>query len=542
MCGVYAEIRCGDLEVTDRTRGAVERLHHRGPDTRGLTHLDIGWCDVILGMTRLKIVDLSDIEVPYSFSGVVMAYNGEVYNWRQLRDELDGPWKTECDAEVVAAAWRQWGPECLDKMNGMWGLVLIDTWEKGIFIARDRAGEKPLYTAFRNGVRYVTSEIKALPFQLQESVCLDMNALEFDCGPSTPIKDVFAVEPGHCAHLEYPEDVEGLSTVCWWELPLVKPAADEDWASCYSRHVDKLSDLVVDAVKIRNVAEVPVAIQLSGGLDSAIIQSIVNSDRLYCVDFFEEGVNNIRTARKAAVNQSVRRVSFDREDLLDVLPQVAHHLDTPATWTAVCQWFMNQQIAQDGNVIVLSGEGADELFGGYARYRILWWLERMIFDPLLESYHPLMRRAGIPEDVLSRMLDRSGGEFQDIAQRLVSEHSDEEDLVRSMGRTDFYTTMQVLLRMADRMAAAFSLENRSPFLDYRIMEFSTTIPTSYKITERSNKTILRSVARRLGVHDDIIEEKTKKGLFVPSSWGAGAAWDRRWFRDAMQEAWRRSML
>jgi asparagine synthase (glutamine-hydrolysing) len=497
-------------------------------------------------MTRLKVVDQSDLFVPFDFRdhlGVALAFNGEIYNWRQLRSELSGPWETQCDAEVVAALWREHGPAALDKMNGMWGLVLVDTWADAVFVARDRAGEKPLYwSQLGPETVYLASEAKALPGALQECPCDDWKALEFDCGAETPLCDVHAMPPGSCALIGNPGPLGSRfeqEVASWWQLPY----EDEDchWTD------EEVEALVVDAIRIRYVSERPIAVQLSGGLDSAIIQAVVEADRLYCVTFGAD-LDNLPAARLAAGGCDVVPVTFTLDELFAALPSVAYHLDTPGTWSAICQWFMNRRIAKDGGVVVMSGEGADELWGGYARYRILRYFDCMFDDEHLVDYRPLMARtlAGADATASARMLNRAGPEMLPHSQRLVEKYGGDGSLVSRMARTDFYTTMQVLLRMADRMTAAFGLEGRSPFLDYRLMELAARIPARQKVASQS-KLPLRTVAARLGVPAGIGNERTKRGLTVPPNWGqklnSGVPlWDRKWFSRRMHAEWRGACL
>lgn len=536
---------CGFIGTVTAKTGS--KLSHRGPDAVGAFSGAIPWANVSLEMTRLAIVDRKPINVPFDFRescGVVLAFNGEVYNWRSLRAELsDGtPWQTDCDAEVVARVWRRWGAGMLDRMNGMWGLALVDEREGVVFLARDRAGEKPLYyAALGSGIAFA-SEIKALPIKLEEGPCAELETLEFDCLETTPFQGVRCLGPGEYMIFRSPGDLALQKTTKWWKLPILELC--EDWGEA----VEEVQETLVDAVKIRATCEVPVAVQLSGGLDSAIIQAIVRSERLYTVTFPE--VDNLTLARPAAFGVAEpKAITFDYEDLLKALPKIAYHLDTPATWTAVCQWFMDKQIALDGAVVVLSGEGADELFGGYSRYRFLWWLERMkLRDANLAAYGPMGEKLfGGDDEMLAKMLNRGGSTTLGHAQELVKRFAMGKDLVEQAGRLDFYTTMQVLLRMADRMAAAFSLENRSPFLDYRLMELSVRMPTRWKVTESYSKAVLREVAEHLKVPRAIIYDKTKKGLFLPwSKWkgvaGERGVWDRSSFAKVMREAWREAFF
>jgi len=545
MCGIYTRMTLRRRDNSDSdARDALEELEHRGPHAFGVREVKLPWVEATLGMVRLKVVDQSDLPVPYDFRstlGVLLAYNGEVYNWRELRAEISDAvqWTTQCDAEVVAAAWRLWGVKSLDRLNGMWGFVLVDVLDGVVFAARDRAGEKPLYWRLDDEAISFASEAKALVAyggELLRDSCPDVDVFEFSMSECTPFEEVNSIDPGCYMLLQSEGDVLSPDVDRWWELPEHSPID-----MSLEELTRELTPLIADAISIRYVSEVPVAIQLSGGLDSAIIQAVVNSDRLYCVDFAREGIDNLSAARLASQGNPVVPVSFTREDMMAALPAISWHLDFPATWSACCQWFMNARIAHDGNIVVLSGEGADELFGGYTRYRVLRALRVLAeSDPHLAGYEELVGRTIGPwNDVMARMLNRGGRKTHEEAvyyvQTLSAKTTGSPET--KMARVDFYTTMQVLLRMADRMSSAFSLEGRAPFLDYRIMELSAQIPEKFKVSPVSSKLALRSVAMELGVDKSIIHERTKVGLTIPKSWSPQGTWDRGWFKEEMHKAW-----
>jgi asparagine synthase (glutamine-hydrolysing) len=286
---------------------------------------------------------------------------------------------------------------------------------------------------------------------------------------------------------------------------------------------------------------------LSGGLDSAIIQAVAHCPTCYTVTF--PGVaDNLTPALGATRGAQLFPVSFGLAEAQQALPRVAYHLDTPAMWTAVCQWWMMQAIAADGFRICLSGEGADELFLGYSRYRILWWLEQARQDERLHSYGPMLDHVvGSGAGAMARMIQRGYGLVSSARATEVIKRFDDPalSLPRRMAKIDFSTGMQVLLRMADRMAAAHSLENRSPFLDHRVIELAARLPDSALIDAGRSKAVLIEVARRLDVPEEILQEKTKRGLYLPwNTWhpkaqtGPRGAWDRRHFHNAMLHAWR----
>lgn len=557
MCGI-AGVVCtrtsGGYRTLDPTSAAIGKLRHRGPDGRGGILSDLGWAGVATGGTRLAIVDLHALAVPawHPELGVVLAYNGEVYNWRELRCQLsDGrPWKTECDTEVVARAWRAWGPQMLHRLNGMFAFALVDLHAQRVFLARDRAGEKPLYFTVEGDDRFCfASEIKALPteapLQVDPAGCPELDVFEFDCLASTPFRGVRALGPGQYLDLRGPADIARPVPETWWALD---PQPDE--AMTWQSAVDQTEAIFVDAVKIRTQTAPSSTAFVSGGLDSALVQAVAQFPQVFCCTFPADGMDWLPGARLAAPGAEVVPVTFDLHDAEAVgLPQAAYYLDTPATWSALAHWFLAAAVKQHGHKIVLSGEGADELFAGYSRYRVLWWIAQARYDPQLENYQAVadLLMAQCDPHALATLLDRSSsGSARAHALALIDQLAVGTHPVTRLCTVEWYTTMQCLLRMADRMTAAHSLENRSPFLDYRLIELAMQMPMRHKITPVHSKAVLREVARRLGVHPSIIEDQHKRGLVVPwNQWRQGlagvralrGAWDRADFAHEMRNAW-----
>lgn len=549
MCGIVGTVRaiCRSLRV-ESIADALGRMHHRGPDGQGAAVISMSWGQVALGAARLAIVDAKHgHQLPFTDgpSGVTVAYNGEIYNWRALRAELnDGtPWLTECDVEVVARAWARWGIKALDRMHGMFALAVADPHNHTVTLARDRAGEKPLYYAVRDGDLHFASEAKGLPIDLFEYPCVDMDTLEFDCLETTPFRGVRRLGPGELLVVHDADAVTDPIMSTWWSLP-----TEIDEGMTYNVAVNRTLGLLVTSVRERASAEVPVAIQLSGGLDSAIVQAIARSERLYTVTFPDDGLDNMQAASLATAGAgNPIPVSFGFDDLLVALPKIAYHLDSPATWTAVCQWFMAQQMAVDGIRVTLSGEGADELFGGYARYRFLCYVDAAAKDPILAAYGPMQARAlaGDGSELLTRLLDRSAGRWHGHARMLVDRFGGDlsRGLWPAMARVDWHTTMQCLLRMADRMNAAHSIENRAPFLSPDVIAHAMSMPNAHKIDGQWNKSVLREVARLLGVPKAITDETTKRGLLLPwDRWtkknGEQRTFGRASFATRMRAEWR----
>lgn len=529
MCGIVGVIGAGAPDVT--------KLRHRGPDASGLLHCELGWAPVTVGATRLSIVEsLVPRPMPAAFPdvGVVVAYNGELYNWRAIGADLGTD--ASSDTAVVAEAWCRWGPSMLDRFRGMFALAVIDLREHVVFLARDRAGEKPLYyAATPSGGLCFSSEAKALPVELREAPCPDAEVFEYDCLDRTPFQGVRQLPPGACLLMRRAIDLHDVRPTRWWS-----PPTEVDEATSLDRAVDEGCAVITDAVKLCAESEVPRTVLVSGGLDSAIVQAIVRAPVVYCCAFPDDGIDCLPDATAAALGAEVVAVTFDRADALEALPEIAYHLDTPTTWTAVGQWFVARRMAAAGVRVVLSGEGADELCGGYARYRALWWVQQAWDDPGLRHYGAVNARLlSEPDEMLARMIDRSDGRTHEHVLGLVRRWAGAGDLPRRAARLEWHTTMQVLLRMADRMMAAHCIENRSPFLDVRVVEWAGKLPTSVLIDADASKRVLREIARRLGVPARIVDAIDKRGFVVPwNRWHGLPGWDRKHFAAAMWGAWR----
>ncbi len=544
MCGISGVVTVG---YNGTTAPDITRLQHRGPDAAGIAKLSLGWGMAHVSMARLSIVDLTPREVPFRYialPGRALAYNGEVYNWRELREELnDGRgWETECDAEVVARALDRWGPDALRRFNGMFALAFVNSISGHVLLARDRAGEKPLYFA-RRGERELlfASEPKGLGVPLVEKRCPDLDVFEADCLEETPLRGVRRLGPGELIWMGRAWDVKSPTPKRWWSFPSCEP----DDSMTMERAVEELNHVLGAACRDRVPAsEVPWALQLSGGIDSALVHSYARAPRVYNVTFPDDGVDNLTDARAVAGEMEVQPVVFGLDDLNLNLPRIAYHLDTPATWTAVCQWFMAQAMHEDGIKVVLTGEGADELFHGYSRYRVLWWADQAATDPTLAAYGALRDRVFDAPQLLGQTLDRSAeGRARQHAVTIAKSYGDGGNLVDQMSRIDWHTTMQILLRMADRMNAAFSIENRAPFFDHRVIELACRMPSRLKIDQNWTKAVLRRLARERLIPHSVAYAPTKKGLFLPWKQWTGEArdWDRSGFAGAMLKAWRRNL-
>lgn len=395
----------------------LSTLRHRAPDGADVA----GDKRFYVGMGRLAIIDLKSPGLcPFVEDGYTLAFNGEIYNYRELRSELEQLghiFRTKSDTEVLYRAYRQWGIKCLNKFNGMFAFALCDG--QHVILARDIAGEKPLY--YRKNSFAFASELKAL----------------FATGP------VDELEPAH--YLIYDITSGKISVRKYWKL--------EQRDINVSEAVDELEFLLADSIRLRTRADVPYGLYYSGGIDSSLI----------------------RTFHDFAYEFTYQDADY-REEFLELLPKIVYHLDGPiASFSPFGLWKLAEQAYTKKVRVVLSGEGADELFGGYVRY-----------VPLHFNY---IARQQFPS-------------YEDMFKPARS--------VTSAGWDEFNGNMRHLLRMGDRMASAFGIENRCPFLDRRIIEFAYSLPDYMKIQGLKTKVILRQILERRNPEYQDIE---KKGLY-----------------------------
>jgi len=468
-------------------------------------------------MTRLSIVDTDEMSVPWEVDGLVISFNGEIYNWRELRDELISlgyQFRTETDTEVVLAAYREWGTTCLDRFNGMFSIAIWDG--EGFFLCRDRFGKKPLFLRLAEGTIAFASEVKSFNNLTYEPVA-QADALEFYFDEHTPFRTVTSVRP---AEWLYWNAADGSVTrEQWWSFP--------DYAGDLTdmrEALDIFLPLFTDACQLRAQAGVPVTMFLSGGIDSSLIQAIMRFDTTFTVQFeeFEDFLNEQElTAELAAYlgfdNHVIRP---DRDDFADCLPLLARHIEFPVGSFSIFPLYCLSRAARaQGFEVALSGEGADELFNGYYRNEILLGENQWIEEHVSEQYSALGNRYfGTQLDRYVRMASRHGDEDTEILKGLLTPLWNESaPLHHNIAAVESQLFMQPLLTMADRMSMANSFEVRNPFLDHRIVEFSTRLASNLRFHEGRGKALLRAALREVLGNDDlgVVRRQVKHGLPAP---------------------------
>ncbi|MDO8676888.1 MAG: asparagine synthase-related protein [Candidatus Azambacteria bacterium] len=476
---------------------------HRAPDEEGVFKDD----HIELGMGRLKIIDLvSKGLCPYEEDDFVLSYNGEIYNYIELKKELQKlgwRFKTTCDTEVLMKAWRQWQFKMFDKLNGMFALALYDKRRKKIILARDIAGEKPLYFYSKGKIFAFASEAKAfknvVPLNYRQDDFFDT----FEhCRLKTLWQDLSEVPPASYLVYDLPQNRFFIKE--YWDFKPrrinVKTAEEE------------LSMLLEDAIKIRTRSDVPYGLYYSGGVDSSLIESFFKFNHKF---YFDDGKNW-------------------KNDFFKNVKNISWHLDFPVGSLSSYPLWKLAETASKKVKVVISGEGADEVFGGYVRYLPIaaeYELRKKLpsYNYLFNKYYP-----GYLEG-FSKITARNGNE-EYVKSALKPFFDKFEDPINAMGYADFKLIMPSLLQMGDRMAGAFGIENRCPFLDKRIIEFGFSLPPELKIDGASQKVILRKILEKRGIVAPLKREKM--GLTIPfNKWSGKSGWDRKAYFDLVKSNW-----
>ena len=486
-----------------------------------------------LGVRRLAVIDLVGGHQPLSSvdGSHWIAYNGEVFNYVELRRELVAAghrFRTETDTEVVVAAYREWGPACLDRFIGMFAFAIWDG--HTLFLARDRLGEKPLFWT-RDGERLLfASEIKSLLCEVEPVAQVDdrFAVLEAPLEPETLFRGIFSLPPGHFLTF----DGRDAKVQRYWSIPEgpVDPRPITELR-------DELRGLLEDAVRLRLRSDVPLGLFLSGGLDSSLLATLARPDKVFTCRLpygpaYAEDHHASAVARAVGAQQHFATVT--PESFRMEFPRILWHLEQPIATASSVAEFALARLARQHVKVAIGGQGADEAFGGYVRYVLMNEEHRLGTAPLLREYQPLARvlwgsgTFGPEADRYFSLIERGVGSAA-VRERARDLFERRGSLIDRMGATDFVLTFPSLITMNDRAAAAYGVENRTPFLDHRVVEFAFRLPAQAKIDGFVTKRILREVARGL-VPDSIVDRTDKMGLGVPvGRWLSGEL--RPWAED-----------
>jgi len=540
--------------------GMRELLEHRGPDGEGQ------WAHprrhVGFAHRRLKIIGLERGDQPMTDGdGTWIAYNGEIYNYRELRRELGaGEFTTDTDTEVILRAYRRWGLESLERLRGMFAFALWDEQNERLIVARDRFGIKPLYTSLVEGVLYCASEAKALvPFL--PSVDTDADGLrdyltfQFPLAGKTLFAGIDELPPANLMVVERGR----IDIRQWWEVEY-----EHDLASAEDDLVARLRHVVVDSVEQHLVSDVPVGAYLSGGLDSSVIAALAARSQgdggfVAFTGRFDHGPEYDETvfAREVALAESfeLREATIRIDDFVADMSDVIYHLDYPVAGPGSFPQYVVSRMAARERKVVLGGQGGDEIFGGYARY-LLAYFEQCIKAAIegtsnrapfvvtyesiipnlasLRAYKPLIQefwRDGVFDDLdvrYFRLVNRAPEIEHAIDWSLFGDYAPldtflgifragnvgQDSYFDRMTHFDFKTLMPALLQVEDRVSMAHGLESRTPLVDHEVVQLAATLPALVKFRDGELKRALRLAVGDL-VPPSILERKDKMGFPVP---------------------------
>jgi asparagine synthase (glutamine-hydrolysing) len=572
MCGI-----CGVVQIGGEARQVVDPhvlnrmtdvMTHRGPDDRGVFHGP----GIALGARRLSIVDVTGGHQPVaSEDGVVWAIqNGELYNHVQLRGELERAghhFRTRCDTEVIPHLYEQMGVGFPSRLRGKFGLALWDSRARRAVIARDRLGVKPLYWARSGDLLVFASELKSLLASGLVQPHLDLEAIDsfltlgFVPAPRTPLAGVEKLLPGELIVVS----PDGIRRERYWSYPAPTP---ERPARSLQEYAAGLLERLDESVRLRLMSDVPLGAMLSGGLDSSLIVALMARHmtepvKTFSVGFLEDGkTNELADARFVSrvfgtehheLELSQAEQGVDLEDLI-------WYLDEPIAELSALGFLALSQLAARHVTVALSGQGADELLGGYLKHRAATLVSpwRRVPSPVRSMCAPLLRKAPGPlrragrtlaaEGPAERLLAMSGhvpeelsrhlmkpelaavhGRWTKEALLLLADGYDDDPLPMTLHMDAQLALPDNMLHYFDRASMAHSLEVRVPFLDHELVEYCATIPPELKVRRLTTKYVLKHAAR--GILPDQIIDKRKIGFFR----GAAQGWIRSQFDGALAD-------
>ncbi|GLV57023.1 asparagine synthetase B [Dictyobacter sp. S3.2.2.5] len=564
ICGIY-NARSGEPVSPQLIDSMTRLIAHRGPDDSG-AHIDgpLG-----LGFARLSIIDLSGGHQPMcnETGDIWIVFNGEIWNYKELRKTLQEKghvFQTSSDTETIVHAYEEYGVDCVERLHGMFGFAIWDGPRQRLLLARDKAGKKPLYYTNLNGNIIFGSEIKAILGHPQVRREVDVQAMadflsvRYVPAPATLFKNISKVKPGHWVLFEN----ETIREHCYWDFTFKK---DPEKRSI-PEYLEGIKQHVHRAVEERMMADVPVGAMLSGGVDSSIISGIMSTLTPHKVKTFSVGFDHpeyseLPYARMVADHFGTdhHELVVNSSDLTQYWPLLTWHRDEPVSEPSDLGVYLVSKLARQHVTVVLSGEGADELFAGYPKYVVDWMaryyhilpdaVRNQAIQPLLERLPYSMRKLktaarNISQPAPQRWMNWFGIFNGPLKEQLLADETKmaiDLDASREFRRwlqnnpqrddlsSMLYLDTKIwlpdnLLMKGDKMTMAASLESRIPMLDYKLIEYAASIPSSAKIKSLKTKYLLKQAFADF-LPAPILTRK-KMGFNVPTG---------VWFREGQRD-------
>lgn len=564
MCGIAGFIDFRHRSSQEQLVRMTDVLHHRGPDDSGYYFEDVAAAQVGLGHRRLSILDLSSLgHQPMLFQNLVMVYNGEVYNFLEIRRELENKgysFVSNSDSEVILKAFHCWGEEMVHRLNGMFVIVLLDTLKHTLTIIRDRTGIKPIFWYWKDGLFMFASELKSFHQHacFKKEINTNSLALYFQYGyipePHTIFQDCYKLKAAHVFTLQ-------LKTQTYQEKPYwdvfkfyQKPKLDITLPEA----LEQTEDLLKSACEYRMVSDVPVGVFLSGGYDSSLVAALLQNNRTdklktFSIGFHEPRYNEAHHAKAVAKHLGTDHEEYycTANDAINVLDRLPEIWDEPFADNSAIPTTLVSELARKKVTVSLSADGGDELFGGYTKYvnvtNFYTKFQKIPFrksiagllatiqpsNLLLDTFDPYFS----PKYQLAVSIMSANSEVQAMAnyqkffndwelKKLLTSPGDQavtnydRDVTQLSSELDKlmaidYTTYQVddILVKVDRATMSASLEGREPLLDYRLIEYVAQLNPAHKIKNGDKKYLLKQIAHKYLPKE--IMERPKMGFGTP---------------------------
>jgi asparagine synthase (glutamine-hydrolysing) len=556
VCGITGYTHRGRVFSPSAIKEATSTLIHRGPDQQG-THET---ADISLGAVRLKIIDLAAGAQPFFSEDrkTVLVFNGEIYNYRELRrelKELGHAFSTQSDTEVLLRAFLQWDTDCFRRLRGMFAAAFWSQDQRRLVLVRDRVGIKPLYVCRVGGDIYFGSELKSILFHLETPRQLDLSALHhylalnYVPGPFTLIEGIQKLRPGY--QLEWRDGL--VLEEPYWKLP---HAQDGHWTLPDAE--EALDGLLKQSMQDHLLSDVPVGLWLSGRIDSSALlhyASQTSTQRLktFSITFRGRSFDETPYIHELVDRYQTDHLELDLNPTLDLpsaIEDVAYYSDEPfADAGALPVWFLSK-LSRQRVTVALSGEGADELFGGYITYRadhlagyarllpeaarrsllsaLNYWPvsdEKISFEYKMKRFlegsllspdvaHVYWNGSFSRAQQTEMLLKTNDTEVQDLFESDLPAANGNRNLRRFLAFDQRYYLADDLLQKVDRMSMAHSLEVRPPYLDHRMIEFAASLPDRFKVSGRCHKLILKRLMR--SKLPKSVLRRSKTGLDIPT--------------------------
>jgi asparagine synthase (glutamine-hydrolysing) len=534
MCGIYLTNIPYNNDVV---KNKLNSISFRGPDYTGVKKVN----DLTLGHLRLSILDLDErSHQPMIHDNFHIVFNGEIYNYKDIKSELlekGHQFNTESDTEVLLIGYKEWGEEILQKINGMFAFCIYDTITNKIFSARDRLGVKPFYYYWNDGKFEICSQIR--PLLENKSVNEEAISMFLDCmfipSPYTIVDDVFKLPPGNSMTIDL--NTQEFDIKEYWNLKNVKIKNIP-----YDEAKNRLHNLLTDAVKIRLQSDVPIGSFLSGGIDSSLVSSIASKISKEKINTFSIGFEDPKYDESKVAEQFAEIIGSNHKtticspkDILNLIPKLTEVFDEPFADSSALPSLLLNEVTTNYVTVALSGDGGDESFIGYSHFASLdnneyimnipYGIRKFLSKPFLLKLFGLNSHrvknalnTKSKNDFIENIFSRKGFLLKEKRQDYMKHYQGYKKWSNIFLQKAADLNIKLWLEndsnvKVDRASMAYSVEVRSPFLDYRIIEFARSLPMSYKYEKGKQKKILRDILKEY-IPEDVFNQP-KKGFAVP---------------------------